>query len=272
MKNYAPWLELNSIAVLVIFVTIARQPAIAGAWPQAEGDTLAIISLSHSLAHRQFDPQGNAVSRGRFRKIETQLYVEHGLTERVTLLGQVARSTEQTEVLGLHFTQSDFRRVEAGARVFLFEWEETLYSIDALASLHTAFEGDDPAASNSGDLDFEFGLTTGGATTLFGWEAFSESRVAYRYRPGIRPAEARADISMGVRFTDDWLLMMKSSTQNSVGKTPSPLGHYLWSKGELSVVHTLETGFAIETAAFRTFLGRNALKETGLKVAFWYQF
>jgi len=255
-----------------ILCCLTNNTVLAGAWPQPSGATQAIVSVTHSLAHRQYDPTGNAVSRGRFRKIEAQLYVEHGLTDYLTLIGQIARSTDQTEAFDRHFTDGAFRRVELGARAYLFTWEDTLYSVDALAAMHTAFEGDDPAASRSGEMDYEFGMTTGAPTTLFGFEAFSESRVAYRHRPGIRPAEARADITLGVRFEEDWLVMIKSNTQNSLGKTPSPLGHYWSSKGELSVVHTLQPGFSIEAAAFRTFLGRNTLKETGLKIAFWYQF
>lgn len=247
-------------------------PAYAGAWPQTKDTTQVIVSLTHSLAHRQFDSSRNAVSRGRIRKIETQLYAEHGLTERITLLGQVARSTDQAEAFDVHFTQSEFRRIEAGARAHLFTWNNALYSIDGLASLHPAFEGTDPAASESGDVDYEVGMTTGASTTILGYEAFNENRVAYRYRPGSRPAETRIDITLGVRLEDDWLAMLKSNTQRSVGNTISPLGHYWSTKGELSIVHTLQPGFAIETAAFRTLRGKNALKETGLKVAFWYQF
>ena len=267
MIHFARWL----ISGCILFC-LADNPAFAGAWPQPPGSTLAIVSATHSLAHRQYDVTGNAISRGRFRKIEAQLYVEHGLTDYLTLIGQVARSTDQTEAFDRQFTQGAFRRVELGARAHLFTWEETLYSVDAIVAMHTAFEGDDPAASHSGDLDYEFGLTTGSPTTILGFEAFSESRVAYRHRPGIRPSEARADITLGIYLEEDWLVMIKSNTQNSLGKTPSPLGHFWSSKGELSIVHRLQPGFNIETATFRTFLGRNTLKETGLKIAFWYQF
>lgn len=271
MHKHIPGLSIGCIFIAICAVAFTGTVQ-AGAWPQANGETQVIVSLSHSLAHRQFDATGNAVSRGRFRKIEAQLYFEHGLSDEVTLIGQVARSTDQTEAFGRHFTQGAFRRVELGARAHLFSWDETLYSLDTLISLHTAFEGTDPAASRSGDLDFEVGLTTGAPSTILGFNAFNENRVAYRHRPGNRPAEARVDITLGIYFSDAWLVMLKSNTQNSIGRTPSPLGHFWSNKGELSVVHTLQPGFAIETAAFRTFLGRNALKETGLKVAFWYQF
>ena len=185
MIHFARWL----ISGCILFC-LADNPAFAGAWPQPPGSTLAIVSVTHSLAHRQYDVTGNAISRGRVRKIEAQLYVEHGLTDYLTLIGQVARSTDQTEAFDRQFTQGAFRRVELGARAHLFTWEETLYSVDAIVAMHTAFEGDDPAASHSGDLDYEFGLTTGSPTTILGFEAFSESRVAYRHRPGIDSARA----------------------------------------------------------------------------------
>jgi len=103
---------------------------IAGAWPQPEGETEAIVSVAHSLAHRAFDPTGNAVSQGRFRKIETQIYTEHGLTDHITLVGEVARSTDKTEAFNRQFTDTSFRRVELGARAYLFTWEDTRYSLE----------------------------------------------------------------------------------------------------------------------------------------------
>lgn len=245
---------------------------LAGAWPQPDGTTLIIASTSYSLAHQQFDPAGNTVSRGRFRKIETQIYVEHGATARITVIGKLVRSTNQTMTLDERFTDGAFRTAEIGARAYLFTWGETLYSIDALAIRHTASEGDDPAASRSGDMDYEVGITTGAAGSLLGLDSFNETRIAYRFRPGIRPAEARVDVTLGVNFGEAWLAMLKSASRNSIGRTPSPLGHYWSSKGEVSVVHTLEPGFSIEVAAFRTFLGRNVLRETGGRIAFWYRF
>lgn len=245
---------------------------LAGAWPQPNGDTVVIVSVSHSLAHRAFDPTGNAVSRGRFKKVEAQIYVEHGVTEWLTLVGEVARSTDKTEAFGRQFTDTEFRRVELGTRAYLFTWEETLYSLDTIIALHAASGGDDPAASQSGDVDYEFALSTGAPFEFMGLHGFNAQRMAYRYRPGIRPSEVSVDATIGLNWGPDWITMLKSTTENSIGRTPSPRGHYWSSKAEFSVVHRLEPGFAIEASTFRTFLGRNVLKETGFKVAFWYGF
>ncbi len=247
-------------------------PVCAGAWPKPEGETEVIVSVTHSLAHRTFDPTGNAVSRGRFRKIETQIYVEHGLTNRITLIGEVARSSDTTEAFNRQFDDTSFRRVELGARAYLFTWEETLYSLDALVALHAASGGDDPAASQSGDVDYEFALSTGAPFKFLGLNGFNAQRIAYRYRPGNRPSETSVDATIGLHWGSDWITMLKSTTENSIGKTPSPRGHYWSSKTEFSIVHRLEPGFAIEAGALRTFLGRNVLKETGFKLAFWYGF
>jgi hypothetical protein len=271
MGNFSRKLFLGCLSAGLAGGTMITS-AQAGAWPQPEGETEAIVSVAHSLAHRAFDPTGNAVSRGRFRKIETQLYVEHGLTDRVTLVGEVARSSDTTEAFNRQFDDTSFRRVELGARAYLFTWKETLYSLDAIAALQAASGGDDPAASQSGDVDYEFGLSTGAPFTFWGLNGFNAQRFAYRYRPGLRPSEASVDVTIGLKWGPDWITMLKSTTENSIGRTPSPRGHYWSSKAEVSIVHRLEPGFAIETSTFRTFLGRNVLKETGFKVAFWYGF
>jgi len=271
MGTFAQKMLLGSVCLSVIDLTLSPQTQ-AGAWPQPAGETEVIVSLAHSLAHRAFDPTGNAVSRGRFKKIETQIYVEHGLTNRLTLIGEAARSTDKVEAFNRQFTDNSFRRVELGARAYLFTWEETLYSLDAIAALNAASGGDDPAASQSGDMDYEVALSTGAPFKFWGLHGFNAERFAYRHRPGQRPSEASVDVTIGLKWGPDWITMLKSTTENSIGRTPSPRGPYWSSKAEFSVVHRLEPGFAIETSTFRTFLGRNVLKETGLKVAFWYGF
>ncbi|MEQ9520699.1 MAG: hypothetical protein RLN89_14810 [Parvibaculum sp.] len=271
MDKFAHRVQIGCVAYFAAF-TSSVSPVLAGAWPLPEGDTLAIVQVSHTLAHRNFDQSGNATSRGRFSKIEPQLYVEHGLTKQITLLGKFSRSTDQSVAFGQEFTDVNFRRAEIGARAYLFTWRETLYTVDVIFGRTLGASTNDPAASQSGDLDYEFGLTTGTTFTEFGLNGFNETRIAYRQRPGARPAEAKVDVTMGVHVNDQWLVMLKNQTENSLGRTPSPRGHFWANKGELSVVHDLEPGFSIEAGAFRTIAGRNVLKETGLKLAFWYRF
>ncbi|WOF74365.1 hypothetical protein QMT40_002017 [Parvibaculaceae bacterium PLY_AMNH_Bact1] len=248
------------------------EPVQAGAWPQPKGDTEIIVSITQALAHRTFDPAGNAVSQGRFKKVETQVYAEHGLTDRITLLGEVARSRDKREAFNRQFTDTEFRRVGVGARAYLFTWDETLYSVDALTVLNTSPGGDYPADTQSGDLDYELAVSTGAPIMLMGLPGFNTQRFAYRYRPGIRPSITSADITLGLNWGPDWMTLLKSNTEYSVGRPPSPRGHYWSTKAEFGVVHRLEPGFAIEAGAFRTFWGTNVLKETGLKLALWYDF
>lgn len=271
MGKFAQKLFWGCIGALWAHITTTA-PTYAGAWPQPEGETQVIVSATHALAHRTFDQTGNAVSRGRFKKVEIQVYAEHGLTERVTLVGEVARSTDKTEAFNRQFTDTGFRRVEFGARAYLFAWDETLYSVDALATLNTSSGGDNPAASQSGDLDYEVAVSTGAPIMFMGLFGFSAQRFAYRHRPGVRPAVASADATLGLNWGPDWMTLLKSNTEYSIGRTPSPQGHYWSSKAEFGLVHRLEPGFAIEAGAFRTFIGRNVLKETGLKLSLWYDF
>eukprot|EP00439_Symbiodinium_sp_Y106_P089676 s1_g2212.t1 len=271
MGELAQKLFLGCVGAHLILLWSA-QPVRAGAWPKSEGDTQIIVSVTHALAHRTFDETGNAVSRGRFKKIETQIYAEYGLTDRVTLIGEAARSTDKSEAFGREFTDTQFRRLELGTRAYLFTWDETLYSVDAMAILNAASGGDDPADSQSGDMDFEFAVNTGTPIMVMGLFGFNAQRFAYRHRPGIRPSVASADATLGLNWGPDWITMLKSSNEYSLGRTPSQRGHYWSSKAELAVVHRLEPGFAIEAGTFRTFVGRNVLKETGFKLGLWYDF
>ena len=57
----------------------------AGAWPVPAGETQAILKYEGSEATSGFDPSGNLLPIGKQRDESLSLFVEHGLTSRLTL-------------------------------------------------------------------------------------------------------------------------------------------------------------------------------------------
>ncbi len=271
MLNLTRYVQSGCIALLV-GTTCGASTATAGAWLQETGTTLAIVTVRHIRADRIINRSSELTANGRLSKVEPELYLEYGLASRLTLLSKFTRSTDKIKVLGHQFTNTDFQRLELGGRAYLFTWEGTRYVVDLIAGRTMGTQPIDPSLSTTGQFDVEVALITGTHFEEWGMSGFNETRIAYRHRPGIRPAEAHIEVTLGVNLDTDWLLLLKNQNMNSLGRTPSPFGHYRSNKAELSLVHELEPGFSIEAGALRTLAGRNVLKESGFKLAFWYRF
>jgi hypothetical protein len=80
MAARRPWLVGSAVSLCLL----ASAPASAGAWTRPAGSGLTITTASHH-AFALSNPDAG------FSKIETAIFAEYGLTDRLTLVGRVAR-------------------------------------------------------------------------------------------------------------------------------------------------------------------------------------
>ncbi|NNE09791.1 MAG: hypothetical protein HKN20_14625 [Gemmatimonadetes bacterium] len=88
--------------LLAAFVLLlGSEPALAGAWTQAEKGYFFKISGNYLNTDREFDSDGNEIdlfatiedeerTNGEFRDVNVSAYLEYGVIDGVTLIGNVA--------------------------------------------------------------------------------------------------------------------------------------------------------------------------------------
>jgi protein XagA len=74
----------------VVFCVLAAPAARAGAWVYPEGHGQAILTTEFARARNVYDASGRLVPSRPYRKLETRLYAEHGLTDWLTVIGQAS--------------------------------------------------------------------------------------------------------------------------------------------------------------------------------------
>ncbi|MCF8470837.1 MAG: hypothetical protein K9G30_08630 [Parvibaculum sp.] len=256
---------------LALIATDAR----AGGWPLAPGSAEIITSATRLRTDQRFDGEGKKRWTSRYTKLEISPYMEYGLAENLTLVGEAAWTRETTDYFGTTFKNEDVSRLKAGARLALGTWQETLFSLQPLATLHLMEAGDDPAATKSGDMDAELALVLARSGRLLGLDVFSVQEVGYNYRDRSRPDEMRADITLGLKPWPGTMFLLKSLNTAAVKRTAS--GQlYRASKLEVSVVQSLPEwiapGWSIEGGMEETIAGRSSVTGTTAKFALWYRF
>ncbi len=247
-------------------------PAWAGAWPQPEGEGQIITSYFSTEADEAFGPDGKVRPKTRYTKQEIASYAEYGWTKDTTLLAEIVYTKDDTDFFGEHHRQQGLSRAELGARYAIGTWQDTLFSVQALAALHGTSSGDDPASSRRGDIDGEIDITLGRSFTLLGIEGFSDTVIGYRLRPGGRADEAKTNITLGIRPFSRTMLLLKSENFATVSGGHQTAADVTRNKLGLSLVREITPTISLELGGMKTISGRNSLRETSLNLGLWYRF
>jgi hypothetical protein len=248
-------------------------PALAGAWPQAPGALQIILPFTTTRATETYDDDGKSQRRNRFTKQELSPYIEYGLSRNITLVSTLALTHERSSWLGSTTSDRSLSRIEAGARLALGTWQDTLFSLQPLVAWHGSESTSDPFASRRGDIDGELDLTMGQNFQWLGMEGFTDNLIGIRVRPADRPSELKANLTIGVRPTARTMLMLKSESYAafSGGGGPNP-ANLRSSKLGISFVRELDKTVSMEFAGMASVSGRNTIKERSLGFALWYRF
>lgn len=242
-------------------------PAQGGAWLLDEGETLAIVSMTFARAGKTYDNNGKTHTLHPFDKKEVQLYVEHGASREITLVGKTVWSREELDSPVGTFTSTGVRFLEGGARMTLGTVRGTRLTLEGITAIHLKEDRSDTVPSQSGDGDFEAALYLGQASTLWGMHVFSDQRLGYRVRFGGRPDEVNAIITTGLKPDDNWMVLLQSS--NFITDERDAPEAY---KAHLSIVRRLNPILSVELGGYTTYAGRNTVKDSGVKLGFWYEF
>ncbi|MBI1262848.1 MAG: hypothetical protein GC184_14100 [Rhizobiales bacterium] len=245
--------------------------AIAGGWPLAPGATQIIIPVTSTTAKSRYDAGGNKIRASPYRKWEIAPYVEYGLTKSLTLVGEAAWTSDKTNYFGTSFRNEGFTRAKLGARYFIGKWQETLFSLQPVLTIHGQAAGDNPNVPQMGDLESDIALILGQADTLLGMDIFSVQELAWQYHQRGARHMARADLTFGLKPYDGTMLLIKSLNTTSLSESPSG-GHYQSTKLGLSFVQTMTPRLAFEFGYEKTLSGSETLNEKIWRIGLWVNF
>jgi protein XagA len=256
-------------------VALCAAEARAGGWPLPPGQTEIILNISRLSADERYDSSGNRVWTSNYRKLEISPYIEHGVSGRLTLVGEFAYMSESTNFFGREIENDAFSRLKLGARQVLGEWNDTLFSFQPVVTFHFEGEAGDPAATESGDIDVDAGLVLARNDEVAGFAVFSVQEIAWRYRDDGRPDEVRADITLGTRPWKGGMLLLKSLNEGAL-ETTAAGDLYRSSKLGFSIVQELPQadapGWSAEIGIERTVFGRSTIDEATFRIALWRRF
>ncbi|MCC4598940.1 hypothetical protein XmelCFBP4644_02745 [Xanthomonas melonis] len=293
---------------LGVAASVLPATALAGAWTQPQGDTLLIVKALHSDGTGWFDDahhRGDFANNGRSRQDQLNVYLEHGLTDRLSLIGnfyftEVGFSNDSSRngvPLRQRTTTTGFADQEIGLRYALSGAADDAWrsAVQALVSIpaygrsktyHPNNPGSDPALG-LGDYGLELRYSRGRGYTLGGRNGYVDLSGGVRLRGSAASDEVRLDASAGLSLTPQWLLLGEANVIQGLGNgrnnvaVPGQSGgagfvatgtNYDLTKLQLSALYTAPGGSQWQLGYQQPVMGRNTGAAGGPFVAAWWRF
>lgn len=277
--------------VILFFAGLAlvTLPARAGAWLYPEGAGQVIVTTTFADARKAYDAQGRLIETPPYRKFEARAYVEHGVTDWLTFVGEgsylnfkgAPSPVDHLNLLineakaGLPLSQIGPPGLNyggvgvgaAGARVKLFEYGAFIFSFEA--SLRAAPREARRFLDMRDTVQADARVLIGRPFEVFGLHGFFDAQIGYRSR-GQNGDEIRADLTAGIRPTDQLLLMAQSFS------AAAPRGGIATlvaaQKFQLSAVYDFTPRLSAQVGVVSALGGVNSPVERGVISALWWRY
>jgi protein XagA len=262
---------LKRCVALVLGVLSAPTVAFAGAWTLPDGTGQWLASFTGGTSTSVFDNGSKLSSTPRYDKLDADVLVEYGITDRLTAVFQtglqhidIAPPTDASRT-GLDYT-------DIGARYRFWQADGWVVSGQALFEIPGTTDRSNPAAIGYTDFEADLRLLVGKGFMLGTMPAFVDIEVAQRQRGDGAPNEFRVDGTFGVQVAPKWLILAQGFNVVSEGTGSPVFGSYNYEKLQLSAVYSLNTSWDIQGGGYTTYAGRNSLQENGLIFGVWHRF
>ena len=234
----------------------------AGAWPEPAGQTQAIFKYEDEQAGSAFDPNGDKVSIPHLTDDNLSVFVEHGLTDRLTVQGKAGLTQGEDEFI--HYGGRG--PIELGLRYALIlrpKWVVSLY-------LGGVYDGVGRNAGyalpHQGNSDLEVRLLAGRSGVWKGRKVFAELEVARLVRDGLAD-ETHVDTTVGVTVLPNWQVFLQSYNGRADSRPVAPE----WSKVEASLVRRFGP-WSLQAGWRQTIWGQEMPITGGPVAAVWRRF
>jgi protein XagA len=250
------------LGIATAFSCLGGAEAFGGAWPMEPGRTQAIVKYERTTADQGYDPDANLVAIDGRRDETLSVFVEHGLTPRLTLQvkGGVTRGNDRW------ISYSGRGPIEAGIRWTAQRGPRSSLAVYLGAGEAGVGRNAGYAAPGKGGVDLEARVLYGRSALWRGREVFVDVEAARLKRHGLAD-ETRLDATLGLRPAKPWLAL----AQVYSGQADREGLDARWIKSEISIVRAFGD-WSVQAGWRDTISGRETARDRGVVLALWRRF
>ena len=265
-------------------------PAIAraGAWVWPENHGLAILTTTFADARKAYDKDGRLVATPPYQRFETRIYLEHGVTDGLTFVGEgsamdfsgaadrtndLARSIAQAKaglpIDGASTPGPHYRGLglgAAGLRLGLGTFGD--YVLSAQASARAASSQARRFLDMRQTVTADSRLLIGRSFQLWEMSGFLDAQIGYR-SGGQNGSEARLDLTAGLRPCTQVLMLAQSFSAIAPRGGVAPV--MAAQRFQLSGVYDVTSSLSVQIGGVIAIMGVNspAVRSRRASEPFW---
>jgi len=247
--------------------------AFAGAWNQQSGEGQLITTSSWSSAGQIFDNDFNLVSLEGFSKTETRLYLEHGLTDWLTLVGNTGFQTLSFVDDSSQFNFTGLDDVELGAQYKLYTKTGLSTSVRFSYIIDSQLDNRVVDVLRGSDQVELRGLIGQSRETILG-EFFYDAQFALRSDDFKGVDGIQSALTLGYKPTDRSLFLAQSFANFSDDEVVDdfPVQEQFQLNTQISGAYKYRPGRYVQFGVGQTLTGQNIVKERNVFIGLWGEY
>ena len=233
-----------------------------------------MISTSYwSHAAEIYNDDYDAVPLRGFTKAETRLYLEHGVTDDLTLVGNGGFQTLNFRDGDSRFDFDGLDDIELGLQIKVRAQEGFTSAIRVSYIIDSRLDNRAVDVLRGGDQYELRGLIGQSRETILG-DVFYDAQIAARAEGFDKLNGAQGALTLGYKPTQRWLLMSQSylnfSDDTEIDGFQVPEQTQFTST--LSIARQYNPGRYVQFGVGQTLLGQNIVKERSLFIGMWTEY
>jgi len=249
------------------------ESAYGGAWNQKAGEGQVISTSVWGHANRIFDDDFEAIPLTGFTKVETRFYVEQGITDWLTFVGNSAIQTLNFRDDESQFDFEGLDDVELGMQFRMFAKEGFSSSMRLSYIFDSQLDGQVADILGGGD-QFELrGLIGQSRETVLG-DFFYDAQIALRTEDFERLNGGEITLTGGFKPTHLWLTMVQLyANLSEIGEVDGfDVPKQLQINTQISLARKYKPGRYVQFGFGKTIFGQNIVKERSVFMGLWVEY
>lgn len=248
-------------------------PAHAGAWNQAAGQGQIISTSSWSHAGQIFDDDFDAMPLLGFTKVETRVYIEQGVTDWLTVVGNGAFQSLNFRDGDSRFDFDGLDDIELGLQVKTFAKEGLATAVRASYIIDSQLDNQAVDVLRGGD-QYELRALIGQSRETVIGDFFYDAQIAARTEGFSDLDGVQGALTVGVKPTSRWLLMSQNflNFSNDDVRDGFDIPKQTQLVSQLSIAREYKPSRYIQLGVGRTLLGQNIVKERSVFIGLWTEY
>ncbi len=244
-------------AVFIIAALPITQPSHASPWSRDNGELMIISRADYFRSDIDNISVGGVDVDGKFERIESNNYLEYGVTSSLTLGGKVFYGTSWLTRGTSIESASGFTELEVFAQQQVFRDGRNAGAVKVAVGIPSGFESGARTALQSDGADVEISLLYGRSLTFEPIRTFAAAEMGVRKRFSDSADQLRFLTTIGVEPDERWTFLFDTYSVKSLRNETPGGADFDVVKIQPSVVWRASRRFSIQAGLSEEIAGRN---------------